>query len=296
MFGYVRTDRGELRVREYEYYRASYCGLCRSMGKCTGQCSRMLLSYDFAYLANVRMQLSGTVPVFRRRRCMAHPFRRRAMMERNDQLDFCAAASTILAFEKCRDDVADEKGLARLSAGLRCLFLKSAYRRAQKRAPELAVSVRAHLARLAEEEKKKTPSVDAVAAIFGELLADVTAYGLEGDAARLARKIGWQTGRFVYLLDALDDMEADLKKGRFNPFLLTWGGIPTSEEKASIRDAVLNCLSDLEVAIDLLPQAKDPTGMEIIRNILYLGMPKALDRVLSGEACRKEEPDGKQPL
>ena len=296
MFGYVRTDRGELRVREYEYYRASYCGLCRSMGKCTGQCSRMLLSYDFAYLANVRMQLSGTVPAFRRRRCIVHPFRRRAMMERNDQLDFCAAASTILAFEKCRDDVADEKGLARLSAGLRCLFLKSAYRRAQKRAPELAVSVRAHLARLAEEEKKKTPSVDAVAAIFGELLADVTAYGLEGDAARLARKIGWQTGRFVYLLDALDDMEADLKKGRFNPFLLTWGGIPTSEEKASIRDAVLNCLSDLEVAIDLLPQAKDTTGMEIIRNILYLGMPKALDRVLSGEACRKEEPDGKQPL
>ena len=99
MFGYVKTVRGELRVREYEYYRASYCGLCRSMGKCTGQCSRMLLSYDFAYLANVRMALSGQKPAFAKRRCMVHPLRRRVMMERNEQLDFCAAASAILAYD-----------------------------------------------------------------------------------------------------------------------------------------------------------------------------------------------------
>ena len=81
MFGYIRTAREELRVREYEYYRASYCGLCRSMGKCTGQCSRFALSYDFAFLANVRMALTQTAPTFRRRRCIAHPFRRRVMME-----------------------------------------------------------------------------------------------------------------------------------------------------------------------------------------------------------------------
>ena len=100
MFGYVRAARADMRVREYEYYRASYCGLCRSMGKCTGQCSRMLLSFDFAYLANVRMALAGTEPSFHPRRCIAHPFRKRMMMDRNEQLDFCAVASTILAYEK----------------------------------------------------------------------------------------------------------------------------------------------------------------------------------------------------
>ena len=289
MFGYVRAARGDLRVREYEYYRASYCGLCRSMGKCTGQCSRMLLSYDFAYLANVRMTLCATVPAFRKRRCIAHPLRRRVMMERNDQLDFCAAASAILAYEKCRDNVADERGFARLRARLACLFLKGAYRRAKKRVPVLAEQVHAHLARLAALEKEKTPSVDVVAAVFGDLLADVTSYGLEGGAAAIARRIGAQTGRVIYILDALDDLAEDVKKGRYNPLALAYGDALSEEDRKGIKDALLIYLSDMEAAFDLMDGAEDPVRREILNNILYLGMPQAMDRVLAGEQCQKEE-------
>ena len=128
MFGYVQTVRGELRVREYEYYRASYCGLCRSMGKCTGQCSRLLLNYDLAYLATVRMALLGVTPTFRRRRCIAHPFRRRMMMEPNEQLRYCAEATVILAYEKCRDDLSDERGWGRAKARLRSSRLRPVIR------------------------------------------------------------------------------------------------------------------------------------------------------------------------
>lgn len=289
MFGYVKTVRGELRIREYEYYRASYCGLCRAMGKCTGQCSRMLLSYDFAYLANVRMTLEGLVPAFRKRRCLVHPLRKRVMMERNEPLDYCAAASTILAYEKCRDNVADERGFARFCARISCLCLKGAYRRAKKRVPALADCVRAHLARLAALEKAATPSVDTVAAVFGDLLADVTAYGLSGAKATLARRIGFETGRFVYMLDALDDLEKDIKKGRYNPFALAYGGAISDEDKAGIKDALLCTLCDLEKAFDLLEGGNDPTRREILNNILYLGMPHALERVLTGEGPKKEE-------
>ena len=289
MFGYVKTVRGELRIREYEYYRASYCGLCSAMGKCTGQCSRMLLSFDFAYLANVRMTLTGLKPAFSKRRCMVHPLRRRVMMERNEQLDFCAAASAILAFEKCRDNVADERGFARLGARISCLLLKGAYRRAKKRLPALAESVHAHLARLSALEKAATPSVDQVAAVFGELLADVTAYGLSGADAAIARRIGFETGRFIYILDALDDLEKDVEKGRYNPFALAYGGLLGDEDKAGIKDALLCGLCDLEKAFDLLDNTDDPTRKEILNNILYLGMPHALERVLKGEASPKEE-------
>ena len=288
MFGYVKIRREELRVREYEYYRAGYCGLCRSMGKCTGQCSRMLLSYDFAYLATVRMALCGTKPAFKKRRCVAHPLRPRMMMEPNDQLRYCAAATAILAFEKCRDNVADERGLRRFVARLQCLWLRRAYKKAKKCTPGLAESVRAHLVRLAEQERAKQPSVDVVAAIFGDLLADVAAYGLEGDLARLARKIGWETGRFVYILDALDDLEKDAEKGRFNPFLLLHGGPLPEEQRCSIEQALIVGLMDLESAFHLLPEAQDPTRHEILNNILYLGMPSTLKRVLYGE-CDEEE-------
>jgi hypothetical protein len=249
----------------------------------------MLLSYDFAYLANVRMALADTAPAFRRRRCIAHPLRRRVMMERNDQLDFCAAASAILAYEKCRDNVADERGFARLGARLTCLFLKGAYRRAKKRAPVLAVSVREHLTRLAELEKAGTASVDVVAAVFGDLLADVTAHGLEGSAVTIARKIGFETGRVIYILDALDDLDEDIKKKRYNPFALAYGDTLTKEDKEGVKDALLHYLSDMEAAFDLMDGAADPVRREILNNILYLGMPQAVNRVLSGEKCQKEE-------
>ena len=289
MFGYVRASRADMRVREYEYYRASYCGLCRAMGKCTGQCSRMLLSFDFAYLANVRMALCATVPAFRKRRCIAHPLRRRVMMERNDQLDYCAAASAILAYEKCRDNVADERGFARLRARFACLFLKGAYKRAKKRAPELALSVRGYLEKLAALEKEKTPFVDEVAAVFGNLLADVTSHGLSGSSAVIARKIGFETGRVIYVLDALDDLAEDVKKGRYNPFALAYGNTLSEEDRKGVKDALLIYLSDMEAAFDLMDTAADPVRREILNNILYLGMPQAADRVLRGEKCQKEE-------
>ena len=290
MFGYIKTARAELRVREYEYYRASYCGLCRAMGKCTGQCSRLTLSYDFAFLANVRMALTNTVPTFKRRRCIVHPIRRRVMMERNEQLDFAADASAILAYEKCRDDVADEHGWRNFKARLRCFFLKNSYRRAAKRHSALADAVRAHLTRLSEKEREGRPSVDEVAVIFGDLLADIVAEGLPESEARIARSIGWQTGRFIYIVDAIDDLAEDERKGRFNPFLLLYGGMPDEAQKKGVQDALIACLADLETAFDLINDNDAPDRSGVLKNILYLGMPDTVRRVLFGkEACNKED-------
>ena len=114
MFGYVKAHTPELKVAEYEYYRSVYCGLCRSMGKCTGQCSRLTLSYDFAFLALVRIALSDEKVGFKRRRCVAHPVRKRSMMEPNSVLEYCAYAAALLSYHKLSDDIADEKGLKRI--------------------------------------------------------------------------------------------------------------------------------------------------------------------------------------
>ena len=289
MFGYIKTKRSERRVREYEYYRASYCGLCRAMGKCTGQCSRMLLSYDFAFLVNLRMALNGTQPAYKRRRCIAHPFRRRTIMEINDDLRYAAAASSILAYEKCRDDLHDERGFRKFKARLRCIFLHGAYRRAKKRLPELAELTRAHLARLAEKEKEQRPSVDEVAIIFGDLLADIMSFGLEEEKKRIAETIGRQTGRFIYIVDAIDDLPEDLEKKRFNPLALLFGGMPSEQEKQGIETALITHLTDLEVAFDLLNDVADPNRRAVLENILYLGMPDTIRRVLYCETEHSKE-------
>ena len=103
MFGYVKVNNSELKVKEYEFYRGTYCGLCRSMGKCTGQCSRMTLNYDFVFLALVRMALDTPKIHFEQKRCLAHPFKKRNSMERNEALDYCSATSAILNYQKIKD-------------------------------------------------------------------------------------------------------------------------------------------------------------------------------------------------
>ena len=135
MFGYVRTVPSELRLREYECYRAYYCGLCRSMGKCTGACSRLTLSYDFVFLAACRAWLCGEKPETKRFRCALHPLRRRLTVTGSEQLDYCADASVLLSYHKCLDDLGDERGFRRLRAGLAKFALHGGYKKAKRRLP-----------------------------------------------------------------------------------------------------------------------------------------------------------------
>ena len=132
MYGYLRIHVPELKVREQEYYRAVYCGLCRTMGKCTGQCSRMTLSYDFTLFALARMALTGETVTFKHRRCIAHPLRKRPMAESTPALRLCAYASAILAHHKVKDDLRDERGLKRTAATAVSPFTSSMRRRAVK--------------------------------------------------------------------------------------------------------------------------------------------------------------------
>ena len=291
MFGYVRIARAELRIREYEYYRAAYCGLCRSMGKCTGQCSRLTLSYDIAFLSQVRVAISDIRPQFRRRRCLRHPIRPRMMMEPNEELMYAADAAALLAYEKGRDNVADKRGLGRLFARLGCLFLKPAYRRAKKRLPALAAALREKLADLAAIERAAVPSLDRPAAVFGEILSLLMAHGYEGAKARIAATVGRQIGKYIYILDAVDDLKRDAKTGNYNPVLLVFGKEPTEEDRRLLQDTMLCCLSDAGAAFDLLGDGltDHPNCRAVIENMLYLGMPATLQRVLYGEACHKED-------
>lgn len=288
MYGYVRTHVPELKVREQEYYRAVYCGLCRTMGKCTGQCSRMTLSYDFTFFALVRMALTGKHPAIKPRRCLAHPTRKRPMAEPTEDLALCAYMSAILAYHKVRDDLRDERGLKRTAATAVSPFIGSIRRRAIKKGYTTADRrVAAAMKTLCELEASRPPSVDEPATLFGELMATLLAYGLEGNQAKLAHTIGLSVGRWVYILDAADDFTEDVKSKRYNPLACLYGD-PTMtelppEKKDSLRVALLNELSELERAFDLLDMADNPDLGGVLFNILYEGMPREAERVLFGK-------------
>lgn len=280
MFGYVKVSSPELKVKEYEYYRGAYCGLCRSMGKCTGQCSRMTLNYDFVFLTVFRIGLEKAPVAFEQKRCLVHPLKKRNSMKQNSTLAFCASAAALLNYHKLADDLNDEKGIKKA----RAIFAKPFVSRARKKAlkagyAELDCRIAERLKELSALEAKGHASVDEPAEIFGALLGDIVEYGLSGTDARIARVVGECVGRWIYIADALDDLYADAEKGRYNPFLLLYGGIPDKKALAGMEDALKNVLFDVEGALDLV-DFESETAQNIIFNILYLGCPERIHAIL----------------
>ncbi len=292
MFGYIRAYKPEMRMREYDYYRAAYCGLCRATGKCcTGAC-KAALSYDMVFAVLVRLAISGRDPEFEKRRCALHPFKKRLFMKINPELEFGACAGTLLACGKLDDDVKDERGKKRLAARLARLALRRGRKKAASKMPEIAESVKDGLSKLAETESRAEASVDTPADIFGEMMAKILSYELSGNDAKLAREIGRRAGRWVYITDAVDDCESDIKKGRYNPFALLYGKAPDEHQREIIAEALRAEIVGIEKALDLIDVGDRRDLFCILENILKFGMPASAERALKEERKEKKKSEG----
>ena len=288
MFGYVKPLHSELLVREYEFYRASYCGVCRAMRKQTGFLSSLSLSYDIVFLALCRMLLSDRKVICKHKRCIAHPFKKRACLSGNPSMAFAARASAMLSYEKLLDDRLDGGFFKRLAL----LPVLPVFKRANRRAKldSLFKSTSSCLDRLHTLEKAKTPSVDAPAHEFGELLGLIFAEGIEEPQTRdVFFGIGYHLGKFIYAADAADDFGEDKKSGSYNPYVLLYseedfnGKIPESVTLALHLE--LNSLGEY---IEKLP-FRDSRALEnIIKNTVYLGLPNRIEKLGNQPPKRKE--------
>ena len=294
MFGYVKVNSSELKVKEYELYRGTYCGLCRAMGKCTGQCSRMTLSYDFVFLALVRIVLEEREEEvrFEQKRCLAHPIKKRNSMVRNASLDYSAYAAALLNFHKLADDISDEKGLKKVVAVLAKPFVSGGRKKSFENGFEaLDEKVREGLVRLSQLEKSECASVDEPAELFGAILGDIMSFGLDGASARIAYRLGFEVGAWIYIADALDDMRSDLEKGRYNPILKLYGGvIPDAEQLEGISIAIKNRLYGATDALDLM-DFKDESIKNLLINLLCLGMPERIEDIIEKYKTESKEID-----
>lgn len=285
MFGYVLVDKPALRIREYDYYRATYCGLCHAMGKCTGCVSRLTLSYDMTFFALVREMLEGEQVSFVKKRCPRHPIKKIDTVVINPQLEYSAFVGGILSAGKILDNVNDEKGAKRTLAKFLRFFFSKMDRESRGNLPELADFVNEKLAELGEVEIKNTASIDVPADVFGEMMATLLSNGFDGEKKLIATNIGKRIGRWIYIVDAFDDYYKDRKSGSYNPFVELYGGENFTEDNLISISKMLEAeLSMALAAIDLLDGDEDRNRSEIIKNILCLGMPASVKRI-----CDKQE-------
>ncbi len=280
MFGYVVVDKPSLRIREYDYYKATYCGLCHAMGKCTGCLSRMTLSYDMTFFALVREMLEGEKVMFKAKRCVRHPIKKVQTVNINPQLEYSAYVSGILTAGKIADNISDEKGAKRALASFLRFFFSKMEGEANEKLPELSTFVEDKLFELKQIEEKRTASIDIPADVFGEMMSTLISYGFNGNKKLIAENIGKRLGRWIYIVDAFDDYDDDRKSRSYNPFVELYGGDDfTTDNLISISKMLEAELSLALAAIDLLDDDSDKNRSEIIKNILCGGMPASVKRV-----------------
>jgi len=283
VFGYIKPFVPDLRVREHELYRAVYCGLCRSMGRRTGCASRLTLSYDFAFLAALRMALEKTEYSVSVSRCAASPLKTRPIMEDNPALSYCAAVAAVLTKAKVEDDICDSKGLKKLSCRLLLSPASAMAKRALKYDPALPCEkIESALLRLSSLERECCPSLDTVADCFGAVLSAVFSHGLSGGDATVAAALGRSIGRIIYVLDAADDREEDEKQKSYNPLNLE-----------SVPDAALLTAVNLELSravstCDLIDFEGAPEIRFLIYNILCEGIPREAQRIFDKNKKEKQ--------
>lgn len=288
MFGYVKPDVSELLVKEHEFYKATYCGICRAMKKHTGMLSNLTLSYDSVVLALVRMNSVPDSEIgARMRRCAAHPMKKRCMLNENEALRFTAKAFAILTYYKLKDDRQDkERFLKRLLASAASPIMNHARKKSDE--PTVEQLIAEKLAAINSLEREKCPSVDEPARCFGELLGGLFAYGYDGSVRTVNYQFGFSLGKFIYAADAAEDYEEDAQSGAYNPFVIAYGAKPlTYENRQTIKLGLILECKNLEGAVNLMDFGTRATIEGIVKNIIFLGLTKRIE-FLDKEEDRKE--------
>lgn len=286
MFGYVRPMEGRLSQEDWERYQSAYCGLCHCLRERCGLAARFILNYDFVFLF---LLLDDGGQTCRTRRCPVHPRRGKPCLDRSGAMDLCAWESVILAHYKLGDSVADEAPFTRLRARLAARLLRGAYRKARDGCPEFDYQVAMCLWELDELERQNSPKLDRVADTFARLLAAAAPQTGDEHLDRPRRQLLYHVGRWIYLIDAADDLSEDLAKGRYNPLAARFGPEPDMDYVAT---TMTHSLHLAQAAFDLLPQT---CWSPILENILVLGLPRVQALVLAGEWNHKDRNRSKRP-
>lgn len=285
MFGYVNPDKPELRIREFELYRGVYCAVCKGIGRQVGQPARLTLTYDLAFLALLLDSLEDGRTEGRLERCIAHPVRKHFIAKETPAVRYASDMNVLLAYHSLMDKWHDDRNAGAAAAAI---ALKGGVRRVSGRWPEQDRVIRERLAELTKKEKSGCASAEEMADEFGELMRSIFESPTVQDSA--ARKtLGWLgclIGRWIYLIDAVDDLEKDAKRGSANPLLRQFEWKP-GESIADFRGRIgdrldfmlFMTLSEMEKTYELLDVRRNGA---ILENILLLGLAGKTDRVLKG--------------
>ena len=299
MFGYVRPLKGELLVREYEEYKAVYCTLCDEIGRNYGRRMRMALSYDLTFYTMLALDLENAAPKLKKGRCVVNPTKRCNFICQGDLAYKKGAALTVLmTYHKIRDNIADEGFFSRLGGRMLLPFVRGPAKKAKADFPFMAEAIEKMMAEQQEVEKTDKPSIDAcceptataLSTIFRELAGD------KSQSKLILSQLGYFLGRWIYTMDAADDLKKDLKDKAFNPFIDRLGLRNVEEVPESDGSRIDNeCNETLNNNVAMINSAMNLLELNrysnIINNVTQKGLAEIQREILFLHIKEKKKKD-----
>ena len=277
MFGYVVMNKPEIKFKDFDMYRSFYCGLCRELKERYGLSGQITLTYDMTF---VILLLSGLYEPPTKKgltRCIVHPVRRQPV-RKNAITEYAADMNIFLTYYKCKDDWNDERSILGLAFGK---LLERKEKKSEKLWSKKVQTIVSCLDELSELEKENATDIDRVSGCFGRIMAEIFAYREDVWEPTL-RRMGFYFGKFIYLLDAYDDVEEDVKKGNYNPFSKDYI-IKGFDDR--VKSMLMMMMAETCREFEKLPIIK---YTDILRNILYSGVWCRFENV-SGKRKKEQE-------
>ena len=277
MFGYVVMNKPEIKFKDFDMYRSFYCGLCRELKERYGLSGQITLTYDMTF---VILLLSGLYEPPTKKgstRCIVHPVRRQPV-RKNAITKYAADMNIFLTYYKCKDDWNDERSIPGLFFGK---LLEGKEKKSEKIWSKKVQTIVSCLDELSVLEKENATDIDRVSGCFGRIMAEIFAYREDVWEPTL-RRMGFYFGKFIYLLDAYDDVEEDVKKGNYNPFSKDYI-IKGFDDR--VKNMLMMMMAETCREFEKLPIIK---YTDILRNILYSGVWCRFENV-SGKRKKEQE-------
>ena len=261
MFGYIAINKAEMKFRDFDVYHAYYCGLCKDLKERYGRSGQITLSYDMTFLIILLSGLYEPPAEDSIRNCVAHPFQKHAART-NEITQYAADMNIVLSYYKCLDDWTDEH---KKKAWINSRLLRSKVKQIEKTYPEKVKLIRDMLAQISSCEKANEQDLDKMAGLFGEIMAEIFVWKQDIWKDSLHR-MGFFLGKFIYLMDAYEDIEKDAVSGNYNPFMT----IKDHENfDSECQNMLMMQMAECCRAFERLPIVQDAG---ILRNILYSGV------------------------
>ena len=283
MFGYVKTDLPYMYVKDTVLYKAMYCGLCKAIGKTCGQKARLLLNYDLTFLSVFLHNVADKDVKISKEHCVIHHIIKRPVAEWDELTERIACLNVILAHYKLNDDVMDV-GKGRIKRA----FFSKAYKKAAKAEPVLDKIVRERYAELIEYEKHGCDSIDMVSDPFGKMMSEIVAELVPEHADETVLSLSYNLGKWIYLIDALDDFDKDKAEGTFNVLVNGYKDIKDKKQLLSEKGAEIASLFGgiLVETGALADKINYKFNHDLTDNILKRGLMAQTKSIMENKKCR----------